>query len=117
MAEPDNGRITNKQYTKLADKISAPSMESIAQGHLDIDPEVIASIKHENLNKAIPSNVAMLRRWANRTENSGSDQRKVSTHEHMHTHTHSIHKQLHTHTHLHTHTPTSIPVRCVPTVQ
>ena len=98
MAQPDNGRINNKQYPKLADAISAPSMDSIAQGYLNIDPEIIASIKHENLNKVTPSNIALLRRWANRTENSGPDQRKVSMHKHTHTHTHSTHTLANTHT-------------------
>ena len=101
MAQQDDGKISNKQYTKLADAISSTSMVTIAQGYLDINPENIASIKQENLNQVIPSNVAMLRRWANRPENSGPDQRKVSTHTYTHTN-----KQAHTHTHMHTHTHT-----------
>ena len=94
MAQQDDGRISNSQYIALADKISASNMDSIAQGYLDIDPDVISSIKHENLNKVIPSNSAILRRWANKPGNSGPDQRKVSTHTHTHTHTQTnMHKQ------------------------
>ena len=75
MAGLDDGKISNRQYMKLADAISGPNMESIAQGYLDIDPDVIASIKHENLNKVNQSNVELLRRWAKK--NDGPQQRKV----------------------------------------
>ena len=87
-----SGRLTNRQYTQLSEAISLPSMETIAQGYLDVDPENITSIKHENLNKAAQSIRDMVRRWANKTENSGPDQTKVSTHTHTHAH-------IHTHTH------------------
>ena len=83
-----SGRLTNRQYTQLSEAISLPNMETIAQGYLDMDPEIITSIKHENLYKAAQSNRDMMRRWANKTENSGPDQTKVSTHTHTHTHTH-----------------------------
>ena len=73
-----SGRLTNKQYTQLSEAISLSSMETIAQGYLDVDPENITSIKHENFYKAAQSNRDMLRRWANKTENSGPDQAKVS---------------------------------------
>ena len=75
------GRLTNRQYTQLADAISGPNMETIAQGYLNLDPEHIISIKQNNHYNTAPSNRDMLRRWANRTENSGPDQTKVSTHD------------------------------------
>ena len=72
------GRLTNNQYVRLSDAISGQSMETIAQGYLNIDSETIASIKQDNFYKAAPSNRDMLERWARRTENNGPDQTKVS---------------------------------------
>ena len=86
-----SGRLTNKQYTQLSEAISLPRMETIAQGYLDMDPENIASIKHENFYQAAQSNRAMVRRWANKTENSGPDQTKSEyTHTLTHSHTHTL---------------------------
>ena len=75
MAGLDDGKLSNKQYTQLAEAISGPNMETIAQGYLDIDPDFIASIKQQHLNRATQSNMDLLRRWANK--NDGPQQRKV----------------------------------------
>ena len=78
MASGGNGRLTNKQFIKLAEAISV-KMETIAQGFLNIDSETIASIKQDNFYKTVPSNKDILEKWANMVENSGPDQTKVST--------------------------------------
>ena len=75
MAGLDDGKLNRRQYTQLAEAISGPSMETIAQGYLDIDPELIVSIKQQHLNRATQSNMDILRRWANR--NDGPQQCKV----------------------------------------
>ena len=72
----DKGQLTNWQYVQLSDAISGHGMESIAQGFMDIDMDVIASIKQSNHFIVQPSNKAMLRRWAN--QNSNEYQTKVS---------------------------------------
>ena len=87
------GRLTNRQYTLLCEAISGINMETIAQGYFYIDVEKIVSIKQDNFYKTVPSNRDMLLRWANRNENSGPDQTKVSTYSCF---------QVHTHTHTHT---------------
>ena len=69
-------RLTNRQIAQLAEAISLPRMETIAQGYLDIDPENIITIKHENLYKAAQSNRDMVRRWA--YGNPGPNQVRVS---------------------------------------
>ena len=56
MAGLDDGRISNSQYMRLAEGISGPSMETIAQGYLDIDADLIVSIKQQNLNRVTQSN-------------------------------------------------------------
>ena len=127
MAKPDDGRISNKQYTQLADAISGPNMQTIAQGYLDIDPDHIESIKVQNLNKVQQTNTDILRRWANKPDNSRPDQRRVSARTHARTHarpltftftqthkqtgrhTHTYRHTHHTHTYKHTHTHTPSP--------
>ena len=71
-----NKQLTNKQIARLAEAISGPSMETIAQGYLDIDPENITAIKHENFYKIDKSNRDVLKRWAYR--NPGPNQVGVS---------------------------------------
>ena len=105
MAKPDEGRLTNRHYTKLADAISGPNMMTIAQGYLDINPDNLESIRVQNLNNVQQTNTEILRRWANKTDNSGPDQRKVSAHRHARTHAHN-HRYVHMHTHKHTDTHT-----------
>ena len=83
------GRLSNPQYTQLSEAISGLNMEIIAQRYFDIDAEKIVSIKQDNFYKTAPSNRDMLQRWANRNENSGPNQTKVSTHARTHTHTHT----------------------------
>ena len=76
--------ITNKQRQQLAAAISSRDMEVVAQGYLDIDSAVIERVRDEHFNgkadevQAEACNTALLQRWANRPENSGPHQIKVS---------------------------------------
>ena len=71
-----NGRLTNRQYVLLSDAISLHDMECIAQGYMNIDMPVIASIKQQNLLQAKACNNEMLQRWAK--QNSNEYQTKIS---------------------------------------
>ena len=71
------GRLENKQYIKLANAISTTNMETIVQGYLDLDTDIIATVKDQNVGKGIQINVELLKKWAQQPDNSGPDQIKV----------------------------------------
>ena len=80
----ETGLLTNKQRQQLAAAISIRDMEMVAQGYLNIDSAVIESLRNEHFGKAEEvqaeaCNTALLQRWANRAENAGPHQIKVSS--------------------------------------
>ena len=79
----ETGLLTNKQRQQLAAAISSRDMEMVSQGYLNIDSAVIERVRDEHFGKAEAvkaeaCNTALLQRWANRPENSGPHQIKVS---------------------------------------
>ena len=79
----ETGLLTNKQRQQLAAAISNRDIEVVAQGYLDIDGAVIERVRDEHFGKAEGVHAeacitALLQRWANRPENSGPHQIKVS---------------------------------------
>ena len=75
MAEGGQGNLTNKQYVRLGQAISSTAMESIALGYLDIDEEIIDSLKDKYKNSPEKFNRELLRKWA--YKNAGPNQVKV----------------------------------------
>ena len=73
-----DGKLTNKQYVQLSEAISGTNMESVAQGYMDIDLDVITSIKQENHWRVGASNRALLQAWATKPQNQGRNQTKVN---------------------------------------
>ena len=61
----DPDQLTRKQIVRLAASISADSMESIAEGYMDISPETIKNIRRDASNSEA-FNREILRTWANR---------------------------------------------------
>ena len=73
--EETSGRLTNRHYVRLGRAISSPDMESIALGYLNIDDEIIKSLRYEHRGNSEAFNRDILKRWAYR--NPGSNQVKV----------------------------------------
>ena len=72
-----DGKLTNKQYVQLSEAISGPNMEFVVQGYMDIDLDVIMSIKQQNHWRVRASNRALLQEWVTKPQNQGQDQTKV----------------------------------------
>ena len=73
-----NGLLTNRQYILLSHAISGPNMESIAQGYMDLDMDIICSIRYQNMGNVAQGNKAMIQKWANQPKNSNPNQTRVS---------------------------------------
>ena len=73
--EETSGRLTNRQYVRLGRAISSPDIESIALGYLNIDDEIIKSLRYEHRGNSEAFNRDILKRWAYR--NPGSNQVEV----------------------------------------
>ena len=71
----DPGELTNRQIARLARTISADSMESIAEGYMDIDDATIRNLQYENKDKAEAFNRSIIKHWKNMNPD---DQVKVS---------------------------------------
>ena len=69
------GHVTRKQIVRLAAAISADTMESIAEGYMDICNEAVKNIWRENQGKAEAFNRDVLRHWTNK--HSGPSQIRV----------------------------------------
>ena len=61
---------------RLAKSVSAPDMESIALGHLDLDEETVNSLHYEYKDDFEAFNRDILRYWI--TQNPGPNQVKVT---------------------------------------
>ena len=67
--------LTNKVIVQLAAAIAVKDMKTIAEGYLDIFPETVEHIEHENRGDAGAFNRNIIRHWMYR--NPGPDQAKV----------------------------------------
>ena len=69
-------RLTDEQIVRLAQNISAPDMETIALGYLDMNPETVVNRKVETRGDFKAFNRDILRDWS--YKNEGPDQVKVT---------------------------------------
>ena len=69
------GRLSKRQYVRLARAISSPDMESIALGYLNTEEETVKNLRYEHRGNAEAFNRDILMRWA--YQNPGSDQVQV----------------------------------------
>ena len=73
--EESSGRLTNRHYVRLGRAISSPDMESIALGYLNINEEIIKSLRYEHRGNSEAFNRDILKKWAYR--NPGANQVEV----------------------------------------
>ena len=62
-------QLTNRQIVRLAAAISADNMTSIAEGYMDINPEIVKNIRR-NEGDSEAFNRAILRYWMNKNPNN-----------------------------------------------
>ena len=67
MPATGKGRLTNSQIVRLAESITARSMETIAMKYLDVDWEEVEKSKTEHRGDMEGFNQDMIRTWAFRT--------------------------------------------------
>ena len=64
-AVDDSGGLTSRQIARLAASISFDNMESIAEGYMDIDTEIVKNIRRDASNSQA-FNRGTIRFWANK---------------------------------------------------
>ena len=74
MASYKDGRLTQWQIGQLASKISPISMETIAEGYMDITSETIQDMKYDT-SDSHSFKTAILKHWKN--VNPGKNQTEV----------------------------------------
>ena len=63
-----DGKLTNQHIEDVASRIDVDKMEKIAQGKLQIEPEVLETIKANNT--GVKQNQEIIKAWTYRRENS-----------------------------------------------
>ena len=71
------GMLSPQQIVRLAAVISRRDMESIAEGYMDISHETLLSLKDQHRDDTEAFNRDVIRRWAYKPENCGSQQIQV----------------------------------------
>lgn len=78
MAAVGDMTLTDADIVALARSVSAPNMESIAEGYLGIEPETIANLKRSHREDVEGFNREIIRKWTFKTANAGPGQVQVS---------------------------------------